>query len=529
LDNNQKKERSFPKFIAFVYPYLLYHLYILFNWFEWSVVPLEISTYSLILVLICTEYVLFLVSRKGGEERRGYGSFLTSTFFLVFPLIFIVFGVKIRLFVWFRWFMAFFYINHAVLLDYSLLGMLLLGLASIAVAAIFYFFIVRRPKVIFGLYLPWFIFMSPLLAKYLVGGALGGEVDIKKYKYLESVVNPLDSVGSSPYITATPAPRGLYIENDTIYTAYETTIYASPAERLFFEYNMDTKRLAALGLPGMGVRRIFSRPTDPYIYISIWKWNPGFFRVNKKRPRELDCLIDLHVLDRSGGTIIAKGLEKIYQIGNMYVDTKGDAAYLLNDSYPAIGKYHINTRALEILDLTKQGYCPIGSILGFMPAVDPEEKYMYSALTNCYCGVVRIDMERLNVDGCYEIKSPRQGFYGVIFYKDGLLYCFPVVKYYKTLVLDAESMEKVKEFDKPPFHYIRDVIELDSEHLLCLGFFGDLAVFNMKTGEYTTLIRKDLSFAMGLFKYGDYIYFNTAQHGILRVNIEKLLALAKDS
>jgi len=504
------------KFIIFIYPYVLYHLYILFNWLQWSKIPPEISTYFVMLFLIIAECLLFLMFKRGEKGEGKYISFLISTFFLLLPLLFVQIVISDKAWYWVRWFVAFFYINHAVLLDYSLFGMLLLGFASILVAVAFYRFISSKPKVIFGFYLPWFVFMSPLFFVYIAGGSLGG--DITKYKYIEPVFNPLKEVEAS--VLAPPGPRGIYIEDDTIFTAYETTIHASIAEKLLFVYRMDTGKLITLKLPGTGVRRIYSRATDPYIYVSIWKWNPGFFRINKKELNSAERLLDLY-----GGAEVSKGIGKIYQIGNIYVDSKGEFAYLIADSYPAVGKFDFGARNLEILDFSELGFCPFGSILGFMPAVDPNEKYMYLALTDCYCGVVKIDLNKLSVVGCYEIKSPRQGFYGVVFYRDGLLYCFPVVKYYKTLVLDAESMRKVGEFDKPPFHYIRDVIELDSSHILCLGFFGSLAIFDMRTGKYTTLIRKDLSLSMGLFRYGDYIYFNTARHGILRIKAKDLLAL----
>lgn len=509
-------------FVSFIYPSLLYYIFLLWSWFSWSRIPSEVNVYATILIIIIAEYVFFYIfsDKKSGGLR--FLSLFVNLFLLLFPLIFLVIFIQHRYFLWVRWYLAFFYINHAVFLDWGFFGLFLLAIGSILIAVLCYRFVARRPKVIFGFYLPWAVFMLPLFLKYFMGGVLLG--DIKQYKFIEPYVNLVEKVAketNQTYRVFTP-PRGLYIENDKLFAVYGLTLLTSFADKTLFVHDMKTQETLPVELPGKAVRRIFSRPTDPYLYIVIWKINPGFFRLNKSEPEKLECLLDLE-----RGALVAKSAEILYQIGNTYVDRASRAAYLVSDPYPVVGKFWLDSKIVNILDLYEQGFCPKGSILGFMPSVDNDERYMYLSVTNCYCGVVKIDMQRLEVVGCYEIEDSRKGFYGPTFYKNGQVITFPVVKNFRTVVLDAESMQSVKEYEKPPFNYIRDIIELDSENLLCLGFFGDLAIFNIKTGKYKTVIRKDLSMSMGIYKYGDYVYINTARYGIVRIKVDYLLSLAK--
>jgi len=511
-------------FVAFIYPYTLYHLFFIWNWATWYRRPFELSIFVVLFVFLGVEFLLAVLrERRRNDDRVRVGRVLVQVLFLTLPLLVALFHIGVMKDFWMIWFMSLLYHVYRGFLWVSYPVVLAIAVGSIVVSGLLYI-VLRRGRIFLGLYLPWMLFLSPFFYNYLVMGA--SKSDISKYSYIEPVVHPLEKVGFSPKDSwALPLARGLYIEGDTFYTAYQADIlfvYPKSTEESLFIYRADIDWLRTIELPGRGVRRMFSRPTDPYLYFVLWKWGYGLFRLKKSDPHNVERLIDLAPSD-----VHVSELRKLRQLSYVYVDSKGKFAYLLSELYPLLARFDLETKVLTALDLVQTGLCPIGSFLPDVPALDPDEKYMYIAPNHCTCGVLKIDTERMDVVGCYEVLNPNYALYGPVLYDDGQILCFPFSRDANTIALDAGDMQVAGEFDPPPFDGIREVVQLDQYGILCLSFFGHLALFDMRSGRYKVLIRRDLGITMGLERVGDYIYLNSSRHGILRMKIADVLKLVE--
>ena len=511
--------------VAFFYPYVFYHLFFLWNWASWYKRPFELGILVALLIFIFAEYLLAFFAGEAyarGDERTR--KVIVRAFFISFPLILALVHIMLFKDLWLIWFMSLLYHVYRGFLGWSYLTIFLIAVGSIALFWFVHLAVGRRFRILLGLYLPWMLFLSPFFYKYLVSGFVSS--DISKYSYIEPVVHPLGLLGYSPEkASVLPLARGLYIENDTIYTAYQADVlfvYPSSAESSLFIYDMNTRRLTTVELPGRGVRRMFSRPSDPYLYFILWKWGYGFFRMLKSNPTEIERLLDL-----APAEVYSDEFKKLRQLSYVYVDSSGDKAYLLSELYPSLARFDLKTKVLDILDLTKLELCPVGSFLPDVPAFDPDERFMFIAPNHCICGVFKVDLERFDVAGCYQVPNPNYALWGPVLYRDGRVYAFPFSRDARTLVLDARSMTPVAEYEPPPFDGIREVVWLDDTKVLCLSFFGHLAVFDLQKRKYRTLIRDDLGISMGLVKYGDYVYINSSRHGILRIKLEDILRLSE--
>jgi len=251
------------------------------------------------------------------------------------------------------------------------------------------------------------LFISPVLYKYARGGFVSD--DLSGYPYIQQAVNPLEELGhytvKSRLFTI---PRAVYIEDDVAYTGYLSDVLFMPGERYLYAYDMKTSDLKTLELPGYGVRNIFSRVGDPYLYFIHWKYpTSGVYRVPKGdlEPDEVELIIDLTPYELTRTKRLPKELLKLYQLSDMYVDDEGRYLFLISEVYPAIGRYDLEEKRLVVLDLKEEGYCPLGSFFAFQYALDPDRKYMYLSSCNCYCGVFKVDMATLEVKGCYRTKK----------------------------------------------------------------------------------------------------------------------------
>ncbi len=205
---------------AFLYPYLFYHLFILWMWTSWYRRPFAASALALIAALFLTELLVArLRARFEADGSVRTGRAIAGALFISLPAVLLVLLVYVAKNYWLIWFTSLFYIIYVVFMETNYLVLVAIVLASFAFGTACYLLARKRLRILFGLYIPWLLVVLPVLYKYVSGGF--AETDLSAYPYIEQVVDPIRELGhhtvKSKLFTI---PRAVYIEDDVIYTGY---------------------------------------------------------------------------------------------------------------------------------------------------------------------------------------------------------------------------------------------------------------------------------------------------------------------